>query len=54
MYGDTVNVGDLLVEGVMEGKYTGIREVNSDADIYIVSHYEKEKIAKERVTWKKM
>lgn len=41
--GDAVNVGDLLVEGVMEGKYTGIREVGSDADIYVVSHYEKEK-----------
>lgn len=41
--GDTVNIGDMLVEGVMEGKYTGIREVNSDADIYCVSVYEKEK-----------
>lgn len=36
-------VGDILVEGVMEGQYTGIREVVSDADIYVVSHYEKEK-----------
>lgn len=36
-------VGDILVEGVMEGQYTGIREVVSDADIYAVSHYEKEK-----------
>lgn len=43
MYGDEVSVGDLLVEGVMEGKYTGIREVNSDADIYLKSTYEKEK-----------
>lgn len=41
--GDEVSVGDLLVEGVMEGKYTGIRQVNSDADIYVVSYYEKEK-----------
>lgn len=41
--GDTVSVGDLLVEGVMEGKYTGARNVNSDADIYSVSVYEKEK-----------
>lgn len=41
--GDTVSVGDILVEGVMEGQYTGIREVNSDADIYLVSRYEKEK-----------
>lgn len=43
MSGDTVSVGDLLVEGVMEGKYTGIREVHSDADIYVVSQYEKVK-----------
>lgn len=41
--GDTVSSGDLLVEGIMEGKYTGIRNVNSDADIYIVSKYEKVK-----------
>ncbi len=27
----------------MEGKYTGIRPVNSDADIYVVSHHEKER-----------
>ena len=43
MSGDEVSVGDLLVEGVMEGKYTGIREVNSDADIYILKKYVKEK-----------
>jgi len=41
MSGDEVSVGDLLVEGVMEGQYTGIREVNSDADVYILSTYEK-------------
>ena len=41
--GDVVSVGDILVEGVMEGQYTGIREVVSDADICVVSHYEKEK-----------
>lgn len=41
--GDQVSVGDILVEGIMEGKYTGIRGVNSDADIYSVSMYEKEK-----------
>lgn len=41
--GDTVSVGDILVEGVMEGKYTGIREVGSDADIFVVSTYEKQK-----------
>lgn len=27
----------------MEGQHTGIREVNSDADIFVVSKYEKEK-----------
>ncbi len=43
MYGDSVSVGDLIVEGVMEGKYTGLREVVSDADIYVVSTYEKER-----------
>lgn len=43
MFGDVISVGDLLVEGVMEGKYTGIREVHSDADIYVVSQYEKVK-----------
>lgn len=41
--GDTVAVGDLLVEGVMEGKYTDPRGVSSDADIYLVSTYEKER-----------
>lgn len=41
--GDSVSVGDLLVEGVMEGKYTGIREVVSDADIFVTSTYEKER-----------
>lgn len=39
--GDHVSVGDILVEGVMEGKYTGVRNVASDADIYVVSTYEK-------------
>ena len=41
--GDEVFKGDLLVEGIMEGKYTGVREVHSDADIYILKKYEKEK-----------
>jgi len=43
MFGDTVSVGDLLVEGVMEGQYTGLREVNSDADIYVTNIFQKEK-----------
>lgn len=41
--GDNVSIGDLLVEGVMEGKYTGPRNVNSDADIYLISTYEKQR-----------
>lgn len=41
--GDTVSKGDLLVEGVMEGKYTEPRPVHSDADIYLMSTYEKER-----------
>ena len=32
--GDEVKKGDLLVEGVMEGVNTGIREVHADADIF--------------------
>lgn len=40
--GDTVKVGDLLVEGVMEGKYTGNREVAAMADIEVKKHVEKE------------
>ena len=31
--GDSVKQGDILVEGVMEGKYTGIRQVHADAII---------------------
>ena len=33
--GDGVSVGDLLVEGIMEGKYTGQRIVKPDAEIII-------------------
>ena len=33
--GDSVAVGDLLVEGVMEGKYTGQRTVKPDGEIII-------------------
>lgn len=33
--GDEVNEGDLLVEGVIEGKYTGIRNVEAKAEIFI-------------------
>ena len=41
--GDTVKEGDLLVEGVMEGKYKGNRYVHSQADIYAKVWYTKEK-----------
>ena len=41
--GDTVNAGDLLVEGVMEGKYTGTRMVNAEATIYGKISYQKSK-----------
>lgn len=41
--GDEVKEGDLLVEGIMEGKYTGIRYVHAEADIYAKIHFEKEK-----------
>ena len=41
--GDEVKEGDLLVEGIMEGKYTGIRYVHAEADIYAKTHFEKEK-----------
>lgn len=33
--GDEVKEGDLLVEGVIEGKYTGIRNVEAKAEIFI-------------------
>ena len=41
--GDAVNAGDLLVEGVMEGQYTGTRQVNAEATIYGKISYEKSK-----------
>ncbi len=41
--GDEVNEGDLLVEGIMEGKYTEDRFVHAEATIYGKSIYEKEK-----------
>lgn len=40
--GDKVEKGDLLVEGIMEGKYTGIRQVHAQADIMAKIYYEKE------------
>ena len=46
--GDEVEEGTVLVEGVMEGKYTGIRYVNSRADVYAKITYskgEKKKLA---------
>lgn len=44
--GDEVQNGTLLVEGVMEGKYTGIRYVNSRADIYAKITYSKSETKK--------
>ena len=42
--GDIVKVGDILVSGYMEGKYTGIRYVHSSADIEAkVWHSKKDK-----------
>ena len=42
--GDELKEGELLVEGIMEGKYTGIREVMPNAEILIEKEikYEKE------------
>lgn len=40
--GDEVQKGDLLVEGVMEGEYTGIRYVHAMAEITANTYYEKE------------
>lgn len=40
--GDKVKKGDLLVEGVMEGKYTGLRSVHAMADIEVKKYAEKE------------
>lgn len=41
--GDEVKKGDILVEGIMEGANTGNREVHSEANVYGMSYYEKEK-----------
>lgn len=43
--GDFVHKGDLLVEGIMEGQYTGIREVPAKAEIFAKITYEKEEKA---------
>ena len=37
--------GDLLVEGIMEGKYTGNRYVHSEAEILAKVWYTKEETA---------
>lgn len=41
--GDIVKEGDILVEGIIEGQYTGNRYVHSEADIYANIFYEKER-----------
>ena len=43
--GDFVRKGDILVEGIMEGKYTGLREVPAKAEIYAKIIREKEEVA---------
>jgi len=43
--GDTVKPGDLLVEGIIEGKYTGNRYVHSEAKILANVYYNKEEEA---------
>lgn len=43
--GDTIKTGDLLVEGIMEGKYTGNRFVHSQAEVYAKVWYTNEKTA---------
>lgn len=41
--GDEVKKGDLLVEGIMEGTYTGTRQVHAEATVFGKIIYEKEK-----------
>lgn len=41
--GDTVNVGDILIKGIMEGKYTESRRVHSLGIIEAEINYEKTK-----------
>lgn len=41
--GDEVKKGELLVEGVMEGTYSGVRKVHAEADVFGKIFYEKEK-----------
>lgn len=41
--GDEVKEGDILVEGVMEGKHTGVRQVHAEADVFGKIYCEKEK-----------
>lgn len=41
--GDTIKANDLLVEGIMEGVYTGNRNVHSKADVYAKVWYTKDK-----------
>lgn len=43
--GDNVSPGTLLVEGVMEGKYTGNRYVRAEGEIFAKISYEKEETA---------
>lgn len=41
--GDEVKMGDILVEGIMEGVHTGTRQVHAEADVFGKIYIEKEK-----------
>ena len=41
--GDTINKGDILINGWMEGKYTGIRYVHAKGEIEAKVWYTKNK-----------
>lgn len=41
--GDEVKEGDILVEGIMEGEHTGIRNVHAEANVFGKNCYEKER-----------
>ena len=45
MYGDIVKPGDLLIEGIMEGKYTENRYVHAEGEIFAKVWYTKEETA---------
>lgn len=52
--GDTVNVGDTLINGWMEGKYTGIRYVHAKGEIEAKVWYTKHKKISYKTTERKI